>query len=107
MDRDQAKKLISGLFDEAVDDIETERLESMSREIRAQMKAARSKGIYGKVVAALDTEIEARLGGEAAERIRPQTPAETEVAGGPEDKPGEMRRGGSREPSMKWRVTGR
>jgi len=60
MDRDRAGKLIGQVFNQAVDDIETERLISMKREVEARMRTARAKGLYGKLADALDTEIEAR-----------------------------------------------
>ena len=60
MDRNQARRLISRVFDQAVDDIGTERLVSMRDEFEARMRTARSRGLYRKTAEALDTEIEAR-----------------------------------------------
>lgn len=109
LNREQARKFISGLFDQAVDDVDTERLESMRRDIGEQMKTARSRGIFEKAIAALDMEIVSRREGMAAvtHRIHPQTPAETKVAGGAGDETGEIRHGVEREASERWRVTGR
>ena len=106
MERDQARKLISGILDEAVDDVDTERLQSMKRQVEVRMKAARSKGVYQKLTDALDTEIQARERPEHVPHISPHTPAETR-AGSQEDEPGDLRHRVPRHAGKKWRATGR
>jgi hypothetical protein len=60
VDRNRARRLIGGVFDEAVDDIATDRLEAMKRQVEAQMQTARTKGLYSKMDEALGVELQAR-----------------------------------------------
>lgn len=106
VDREKAKRLISGLFDQPADNIDTDSLKTMRQELESKARSARVRGIFHKLVDALDTEIQAR-GGSVQTSVHPQTQAETVVAGGPDDVPGEIRHGVMREASIKWRVTGR
>ena len=106
LERDQARKLISGILDEAVDDVDTERLESMKCQVEVRMKAARSKGLYRKVIDALDTEIQARERPERVPHMSPHTPSETR-AGSQEDEPGDLRHRVPRQAGKKSRATGR
>ncbi len=73
MDRNKARKLISGIFDIAADDMGTDRLEAMKLEIEAQIQSAHMKGLYQKIADALAIEIQARRQGEmiSAERSAP------------------------------------
>ena len=78
MNREQARKLISGLFDEAADDVDTERLQVMRRRVETHMNTAQQRGVYSKVLAALDLELDARGASESGhQHISPQTQAET------------------------------
>lgn len=60
MDRDEAKKIISSTFDQAADDIPTEQLETMKREVGAQIRALHTHITPSTLIQALETEISAR-----------------------------------------------
>lgn len=66
MDRDEARNVISKWFSEASDDIDTDRLETMLREVHAEVESgAGCVGALNTFIQALELEIEARRRGEA------------------------------------------
>jgi len=66
VDRDEARNVISKWFSEASDDIDTDRLETMLREVHAEVESGVScVGALNTFIQSLELEIEARRRGEA------------------------------------------